>query len=64
MLLLLLLLHSLGGDDRVGGILGGAAAAVMRGWFVAGWAAGTAVLAAHVGGLVFEDGAGLGGYGQ
>ena len=45
-----------------GGILGGAAAAVMGGWFVAGWAAGTAVLAAHSGGLVFENGAGLGGY--
>ena len=48
----------------VGGILGGAAAAMMRGWFVAGWAAGTAVLAAHVGGLVFESAAELGAYSQ
>ena len=51
-------------DGWVGGILGGAAAAVTGGWFVAGWAAGTAVLAAHVGGLKFGNGAGLGGYGQ
>ena len=54
----------LGVGGWVGGILGGAAAAVMRGWFVAGWAAGTAVLAAHVGGLVFVNRVGLGGYGQ
>ena len=54
----------MGIDGWVGGILGGAAAAVMRGWFVAGLAAGTAVLAAHFGGLVFENVAGLGGYGQ
>ena len=53
----------LGIDGWVGGILGGAAAAVMRGWLVAGWAAETAVLAAHVGGLMFENEAGLGGYG-
>ena len=45
----------LGIDGWVGGVLGGAAAAVMRGRFVAGWAAGTAVLAAHFSGLVFEN---------
>ena len=54
----------MGIDGWLGGILGGATAAVMRGWFVAGWAAGTAFIAAHVGRMVLENGAGLGGYGQ
>lgn len=49
-------------DRRSGDVFGGAAAAVVKGRFVASCAARSAILMAHFGGSMFDDEIGVGRY--